>query len=119
MARSSLTPVTPLGSYGTYSAGAADFVPAAANVSDKNQFTASGNDLVFAHNTNGGAQTVTVTSVADPYGRTGDISTYSIGAGEFAILGPFKTTGWQQTDGKVYLEASSADVKLAVFALPG
>jgi len=119
MARTSLTKTTALGAYGTYSANAADLTMAAADVGDKNQFTFAGNDLVVAHNTAGTAQTVTISSVADPYGRTGDIDTYSIGAGEYAVFGPFEAAGWQQSDGKVYLEADSADVKLGVVKLPG
>jgi hypothetical protein len=120
MARASLTVATALGSYPTLqpTANALDLAMAAANVADKNQFTASGNDLVFAHNTGVGAVTVTITSVADPYKRTGDITAYSIGAGEYAHFGPFKMDGWKQTDGKIYLEASSADVKFGVVALP-
>jgi len=121
MARATLTKTTPLGSNGTYGANLADMVMTAANVSDKNQFVCTGNDLVIAHNTNAGstARTVTVTSVADPYGRTGNIAAYSIGAGEFAVFGPFKSTGWQQTDGYVYLEADNAEVKFGVVTLPG
>ncbi len=120
MARASLTLTTALGSYPTLqpAANACDMAMAAANVADKNQFTASGNDLIVAHNTGVGAVTLTITSVVDTYNRTGDITAYSIGAGEFAVFGPLKSTGWIQTDGKVYLEASSADLKLGVVALP-
>ena len=118
MARASLTPKTALGSYGNYSvANSADLAMAAANASDLNQFVASGNDLIFAHNTGSSAYTVTISSVADSYGRTGDITTYSLGAGEYAVFGPFKLTGWMQTDGKIYLAASNAEVKFGVVAL--
>lgn len=89
----------------------------AADTSNNNAFVASGNDLVVAQNTDDAAQTVTVTSVADPYGRSGDISAYSIAAGEVHILGPFKNTGWMQSDGKVYLTASDAAVKFGVIRL--
>lgn len=118
MPRVSLTPKTALGAYGNYSvANTADLAMAAADASSLNQFVASGNDLVFAHNTGGSDYTVTFTSVADPFGRTGDITTYSIGAGEYAVFGPFKLPGWMQTDGKVYLQASNAAVKFGVVAL--
>jgi len=121
MAKETLTKTVPLGSNGAYGANLADMVMTAAEASLKNQYVCSGNDIVIAHNTNAGstARTVTVTSSADPYGRTGDITAYSIGAGEFAIFGPFKTTGWIQADGKVYLEASNAEVKFGVVTLPG
>ena len=106
MARSDHTPVTPLGPFGTYSAEAADVVPAALTGSagsSGDQFVASGNDLVIAEETGGGAQTITFSSVTDPFGRTGDITAYSIGANEFAVFGPFKVIGWRQTDYKIYL----------------
>jgi hypothetical protein len=72
--------------------------------------------IVIAHNTNVGAQTVTITSVADTLNRTGDITTYSIGADEIAVFGPFKTVGWAHS-GKLWIDASSADVQLAVVTL--
>lgn len=116
MARATLTKTTPLGSYGTYAANAADLTMAAATVADKNQFVASGKDLVIAHNTGAGAHNITITSVVDPYGRTGDI-TYALGAGEYAIFGPFDLPGWMQTDGKIYLEADHAEIKFGVVPL--
>lgn len=119
MARTSLTPKAAVGSYGDYSvADSADLAMAAADVANMNQFSASGKDLVVAHNTGGSAYTLTVTSVADPYGRTKDIATYSLGAGEYAVFGPLALLGWVQTDGKVYLQASNAAVKLGIVALP-
>lgn len=117
MARTSLTPKAALGAYGSYAADAADLPMTAADVANMNQFTASGRDLVVAHNTGGSAYTVTITSSPDPYGRSRDIATYSLGAGEYAVFGPFELTGWVQTDGKVYLQASNAAVKFGVVAL--
>lgn len=120
MARATLTKTTPLGSKSSlYTANAADITFAAANVSDKNQFVASGKDLVLAWNSNPtNPYTVTITSVADPtYGRTGDITTYSLAAGEIACFGPLVLEGWSQTDGKIYLEASNAAIKFAVLTL--
>lgn len=120
MARATLTKKAALGSKTSAYAAAnsADLAMAAANVSDKNQFAASGNDLVFAHNTGASPATITVSSVADPQlGRTGDIDGFSLGAGEYATFGPLSRSGWQQTDGYIYLEASAADVKFGVVQL--
>lgn len=119
MPRTTLTKTTALGSYGDYSVGnAADLTMAAGDVANKNQFAATGDEVVIAHNTGGSAHTLTVTSTADPYGRTKDISAYSIGAGEYAVFGPLELTGWVQSDGKIYLEVDHADVKLGVVKLP-
>ena len=73
--------------------------------------------LVVAQNTNVGAKTITFTSVADSLNRTGDITAYSIGAGELAMFGPFKTVGWAHT-ARLWIDAESADVKIAVITLP-
>ncbi len=121
MPRTDLTPVTPLGPYGTYTAEAADVVPEAmtgSGGSSGNQFTSSGNDLVIAEETGGAPQTITFTSVNCPHGRSGDITTYSIGANEFAVFGPFNPLGWRQSDNEIYLEAGSADVEVVVVVLP-
>lgn len=121
MPRTTLTKTTALGAYSASyaTANAADLTMTAADVSNKNQFVCSSSDLVVAHNGGGSAYTVTITSVADPhYARTGDIATYSIGAGEYAVFGPFQRPGWVQTDGYIYLEASNAAVLFGVVALP-
>lgn len=119
MARTNLTKTTALGAYGNYAANAADLTMAVADVANKNQFTATGKDLIVAHNTGASAYTVTISSAPDPYGRSGDIAAYSIGAGEYAVFGPMELTGWMQPDGKIYLEAENAAVKFGVVALPG
>lgn len=118
MARTILVKTVALGPFGSYTANAADLTMAAADLGgDKNRFLASNNDLVIAHNTGGSARTVTITSSSDPFGRTGDITAYSIGIGEYAVFGPFCLTGWVQTDGYVWLEANNAEVKFGVVDL--
>lgn len=121
MARTSITPQTLVGSYGDYSvADTADLtfaVTTGASGSSGNQFVASGNDILIARNDNAGAQTITFTSINDPYNRTGDIAAYSIGIGEYAVFGAFNVLGWRQTDGKVYFETASADILVAVIQL--
>lgn len=121
MARTVLTAKTALGSYPSLpiSADAADLAWTASDNASGNQVACTGNDLVLVHNTSGAsARTVTVTSVADGQKRTGDITTYSVGIGEYAVLGPFKAEGWMQTGGVLYLDTSSADIYFAVIALP-
>lgn len=122
MARTNVVKLVALGSssapYAT--ANAADLVMAAAtgsSGSSGNMFVCSGKDILIAHNTGAGAHTITVSSVADPFGRTGDVAAYSLGAGEYAAFGPFDTTGWRQTDGYMYIEANHAEVKFGVIAL--
>jgi len=118
MARASITPQVVVGAYPTLpvSANALDLAETAADVANKNQFAPSGDDLVIVHNTGASAYTVTFTSIADEFKRTGDISAYSVDAGEIAAF-RFKKPGWNQADGKIYIEASNAAVKFAVIQL--
>lgn len=118
MARQSHTPLTALGTKtDDYSAGAADLTMTAADIVNYEEVTLTGNELVIAHNTDAGAQTVTISSVVDDMGRTGDISTYSLAADDYAVFGPFGTEGWRQSDGKLYFQASAVTVKLGVVKL--
>ena len=119
MARQTLTKTTPPGNRPglPLAADAADLAMTQADTTNKEQFAAAGKDVVIAHNTGVGAVTVTITSAADAGNRSGDIETYSIGAGKIAVLGPFKLDGWVQTDGYIYLEASSTDIYFGVIEL--
>ncbi|MDL1909693.1 hypothetical protein FBQ81_03215 [Chloroflexi bacterium CFX6] len=118
MARQTITKQLPYGPYPTLpvAANALDLVETAADVANKDQFAPSGDDLVIIHNTGASAYTITFTSVADEFKRTGDVTTFSLGAGEIAAF-RFKKPGWMQSDGFVYIEASNAAVKWAVIQL--
>lgn len=115
MARQTLTKATAPGAYAT--AGAAITMTAADTV-NKEQFVSTGKELVIAQNTGGSPYTVTINSVADEYGRTGDVTAYSVAAGAIAVFGPFPVHGWRQSDDKIYLEANNTAVKFGVIALP-
>ena len=117
MARTNLSLMTAEGPYGDYAAGDADLSMTAADTGNKNKCTLTAKVALIAHNTGGSANNITVTSVSDPYGRTEHITDYSLGAGEYAFFGPFEPRGWIQSDGKLYFEADSADVKFGVVQL--
>jgi len=111
MSQTALT-VTPL--VGPYpaalplSAGALKVTMAAADASNGNSIALTGSEILLIQNTDSSSHTVTITSVAIN-GRTGDITTYSIPAGEihaFAFRG--SVNGWQQANGNVNLAVSSA-----------
>lgn len=90
----------------------------AADTTNKEQLALTGREVLIVHNTGASSRTYTVTSVADPYGRTGDITAQTILAGAIHTVGPFGLLGWQQTGGYLYVEASHAEVKFGVIALP-
>ena len=102
------------------SAEGADFTFAASDLANGNYFLCTGREVLLVQNENAGAQTITITSVPDEKGRSEDITTYSIGIGEFAMFGVGLTNskGWKQTDGKILLQTSAVDVNLAVVRLP-
>lgn len=90
----------------------------AADPVNKEQVTVTGRELILIRNTGAGAATWTATSTDDPHGRTDDITAESIAAGEIRLFGPVAMSGWRQTDGKLYFEASAATVTFAVIRLP-
>ena len=99
-------------------ADAADITWTAADTTNQNDFVSSGDDLIIVDNQNAGAQTVTINSTADPRNkRTGDITTYSIGIGEFAVF-RVGGDGWDQPGNIIHLEAAAVDVYFAVIPMP-
>jgi len=116
MARTALTKTTAPGAYPTdgvvVSFDAADAV-------NLNKFPMTGRELVIAYNSDVASHNVTITSVADEKGRTGDITSDAIAAGAYHVYGPFTNkAGWAQSDGSLSLEADDATVKFAVVQLP-
>lgn len=120
MARTNIAVITPIGSFPTLPLTAlqAEFVFTAGDVANGNSSPMTGRELLLIQNTDAGAQTITVVSAPDAQGRSGDITTYSIPASHFAMLGPFTTVGWRQSSGKLFFNVSNANVKVAVVALP-
>lgn len=114
-ARVDHTPDAPVNVYTSISAGAAKMNFAAADATNFEQVTLTGREVVYAWNTSADTPyTVTFTSVADSFGRTGDITTYNIPFGEIHRFGPFPANGWAQSNGKLYFKASNVAVKFAI-----
>ena len=91
----------------------------AADITNFNSFAMSGKDIVLAWNTGASPYTITITSAPDPvYGRSKDITTESIAAGDIRCYGVPQLDGWRQSDGAFYLQASNAAVKFAIVSLP-
>lgn len=102
---------------GSYASSGTKVTMTAADTSNYDQFLSTGKELVIAHNTDSGAHTVTITSVADEYGRTGNIS-QSVAANSIYTFGPFKEHGWEQTGGYIYLQADSTTIEFGVIKVP-
>ncbi len=101
---------------GSYSGAGATLTFTAVDVSNKNTFRASGNDLLIVRNVSAtlGRQ-LTVTSVADQQGRTGNI-VETLAALAVKIYGPFRNIGWRNTSGFIDLEGE-VDLQVAVIQL--
>lgn len=93
------------------------FTNAGASFADGAGFPHTGREVLLIKNGNAGAQTVTIESVADERNREADITTYSVGIGEFAAI-QLPVSGWRQADGQLYFAASATDVAFAVLRLP-
>jgi hypothetical protein len=110
MSQTALTVTKPLGPYvASVAAEALKVTMQAADASNGNSFPLTGKEILLIQNTDTVAHTVTISSVPDAEGRSGDITSYSVPAGEihaFSFRGG--TQGWQQTDGTVHLAVSSA-----------
>ena len=83
--------------------------------SDGVQFTNTGKEVVVIHNSDASPQTFTVVSNAY-FGRTQDITTYSLAAGEISALS-FPAPGWNDASGKLKITMSANTVKVGVLRL--
>jgi hypothetical protein len=119
MARTATAAQTPKGPYpGTVSANLLDVTFTAADNANGHTTTWAGNRmLVVARNSGAGARTITVTSIADSHGRTGDVSAFSMGAGEYCAF-IVERDGWQQSDNCLYWTAEHSEVLVAILAIP-
>lgn len=121
-ARTLLTPLTVKGPYpGTVSAG--DLSVTALDAVDNtngNYWLGNGRDLMVIENPTAGAITVTLTSIADQFGRKGDITAYSIPANTGHMFFWFGSLiGWaQDAQGSIYLDASATGLKVKILRLP-
>jgi hypothetical protein len=78
----------------------------------------TGRTLVIVFNTHGStAGTVTVTSSADPYGRTANVTAFSVAASAFAAR-IFTPVGWEQTLGGRNLLITGSATTMKILAIP-
>ena len=113
MARTALAPVS---APGTWSNAGAPVALAAGDAVNGNQVTHSGPILLLVFNSGAAPYDVTVHSVPDQYGRSGDI-VQSVNAGAYQVLGPFNPTGWMQPNGQLNIDVSNAALELAAIKL--
>ena len=120
MARPQQPIIVPKGPYPTLpvSATALDFAFSVADSTNFDQFSFTGRELILVQNPTGGALTFTLESTTDLQSRTGDITTYSVGAGLFSCFWAGKVDGWNNA-GQFFLRASASTLKFAIIRIPG
>lgn len=121
MPRTSIAAQTPKGPYpGTITSNLLDVTwTAADSVNAHTTAWGPGNRmLILWRNSGAGARTVTVTSSASfAHARTGDVTAFSLGAGEYGAL-IVERDGWIQSDGALYHTAEHSEVLVAVLNIP-
>lgn len=115
-----ITVQTIKGPFEAIAANGADYTMAAGTVTDGDTFVCTGREILLCRNINIAAKTITITSVDDETNRSGDITTYSIGASEYAVFGVGLTNskGWKSASGTIRITVEHADVLVAVLRLP-
>ena len=90
----------------------------ASDASNGNDFVATASQLIIFHNTNGGAQTVSITPKALPvYGTLPGVVNVSLAAGEIRLFRLLEA-GWKDaTSGKITIDTSHNDVKVGLIDL--
>lgn len=93
--------------------GAVTLTGVAADAVNQHEFVNDGKTFITAENLDVAAKTITIDSVADPYGRTGDtvhsVPAAAAGVPGKATFGPFLPSIWNQGGGsKVNVDVSAA-----------
>jgi len=121
MPRTTLTTQSAKGPYPLepVAADSLDLTFTAADITNQNQFSASGRDLVAIRNAHlTTAFTFTLNTAPDTHGRKADITSYALQAGEVVLFFFTEVDGWRQSDGFIYLDANSVSIQYAVVRLP-
>ena len=111
MARQTIAAAVATGGYATAGVAAAE---TAADATNFEQTVHTGrNFLLIGRNSGVTTRAITITSVADQQGRTGDVSD-TLTSGQRKVYGPFPEEGWKQTNGYLYFQAAHAEVLWSV-----
>jgi hypothetical protein len=116
-----LTITTIIAPFATVAANAADVTMTAGDTGG-DTIACNGRDVIIAQNTHAAdPYTITIASEIDEQNRTGDITTYSLAAGEIAVFGVGLTNsvGWKDaTTGLISVDVENAAVKWGILRLP-
>ena len=90
------------------------------DIANHSRFLFTGREILLIWNSHATTTfTYTIASVPDAQGRSKDITSQNVLAGEIHTIGPFTVLqGWMQADGYLYIDSNNAAVKFAVLQLP-
>lgn len=91
-----------------------------ADATDENNFVLTGREIVILYNTHADtAKAFDIDSARCSHGRSNPVSAFSLDpvSAEMVAFAP-EIEGWRQTDGKVWIDPESTDVKILVLRLP-
>jgi len=80
---------------------------------NNNSIALTGQERILVKNTDTASHSILIHSVADPFGRVGDL-TIPVAAGVELLLGQAQTVGFQQADGTLWVDPVSALVEFLV-----
>lgn len=100
-----------------YAIAPASFTWVGCDASNGNSFPNTGRELLLVHNNDSSAHVVTVASVADELGRTGD-STKNINGGSYYVFQFFQPKGWRQSDGTIRVTCADSTIQYALLLFP-
>lgn len=102
----------------SYATAPSSFSWVACDPANGNSFPDTGRELLLVHNTDTAAHSVTVASVADALGRTGD-STKNMNGSSYYVFQFFPPQGWRQTsDGSIHVNCTDATIQYALIYFP-
>lgn len=90
---------------------------AALSAGEDDTFISTGREILVFRNDDVAPVSVTITSTADPQGRTGD-TTLSITNATYAVSQLFPRVGWAAAAGTIAIVCADADVFVAVLRIP-
>lgn len=121
MARTDITVTDisdPKSAGGAYGGSTKQITLEAADTTNQNRVKLTGREILIANNTDTADHNITITSTEDDLGRTEDIASETIAAGNHKVFGPVRLEGWIQSDGYLYFEADNSSVEFAVLRTP-
>jgi hypothetical protein len=109
----------PVQQMANFAAGDDDVAATSGDAANDHSFTNTGRELLIMRCSDASQKTASIISVADEYGRTGDVTITCPASTGLSIKGPFPPSRWNQSGGVVHVDlADATGVTFSVVRLP-